>query len=115
MTIDETINTHKLQSNESRNYNDRRGVFYDAEEHEQLAEWLEELKALREKTYDKGYVQGTIDRAEEVTMARVHGYNKAIDDFEKMAKEVKYQDGALSNIDLEYIAERLKAGGEDGR
>lgn len=80
-----------------------------------VAEWLEELKALREKTYDKGYVQGTIDRAEEVTMARVHGYNKAIDDFEKMAKEVKYQDGALSNIDLEYIAERLKAGGEDGR
>lgn len=42
------------------------------------------------------------------------GYNKAIDDFVKMAKEVKYQDGALSDIDLEYIAQQLKECGTNG-
>ena len=96
-----------------------------------VAEWLEELKALREKTYDKGYVQGTIDRAEEVTMARVHGYNKAIDDFEK--KLYERCDSMINNEwnkgvapiswanayadfkdDVEEIAEQLKAGDTDG-
>jgi hypothetical protein len=74
-----------------------------------IADWLEELKFRRvlqlkyEKSFFAGYKHGYSD-----------GYNKAIDDFVKMAKEVKYQDGALSDIDLEYIAQQLKAGRKDG-
>ena len=43
----------------------------EAEEHEQLAEWLEELKAIKEKGR---YVQGN-------KAGQKIGYNKAIDDF----------------------------------
>lgn len=41
---------------------------------------------------------------------RKQGYLKAIDDFVKKAKELKYEDGELSDIDLDYIAEILKKG-----
>lgn len=40
-------------------------------------------------------------------------YNKAIDDFAKMLyEELLYEDG-LTEIDVDYIAEQLKAGGKD--
>ena len=39
---------------------------------------------------------------------RKQGYLKAIDDFVKMAKELKYEDGELSDIDLDYIAGFLR-------
>lgn len=90
-----------------------------AEEHEQLAEWLEELKALKDnsisretfermksKSYKKGYRQG---------------YNKAIDDFaEKAIQIVYYSDDRNINpqprdmvADIHYklldLAEQLKA------
>ena len=41
---------------------------------------------------------------------RKQGYLKAIDDFMKMAKELKHEDGELSDIDLDYIAGILKKG-----
>lgn len=41
---------------------------------------------------------------------RKQGYLKAIDDFVKMAKELKHEDGELSDIDLDYIAGILKKG-----
>ena len=47
MTIDEAINKHKKLKILAEGTNDKRGAFYSYEEHEQLAEWLEELKALR--------------------------------------------------------------------
>ena len=41
-------------------------------------------------------------------------YNKAIDDFVKMLyEELLYEDG-LTEIDVDYIAEQLKAGASDG-
>ena len=41
-------------------------------------------------------------------------YNKAIDDFVKMAyEELLYSDN-LTEIDIDYIAEQLKAGASDG-
>ena len=49
ITLDEAIEKHKIMKKESELHNDKRGVFYSAEEHEQLAEWLEELKALSSK------------------------------------------------------------------
>ncbi len=55
MTIDESIKYHKKLKNFAKERNDKRGAFYSAEEHEQLAEWLEELKAYREIGTVEGY------------------------------------------------------------
>ena len=97
-------------------------VAKSAEEYEQLAEWLEELKSSRQELNELrkySYVQGLSD-----------GYINAIDDFaEKM--NVKC-DGIIkekwnSNVspiswaeayadfkdDIDEIAEQLKAGGEN--
>lgn len=80
------------------------------EYYKQLAEWLEELKAYKEKEFDvlkqDGqllYKQGVID-----------GYDKAIDDFVEKAIEEQIQyDCPLDKHDIEKIAEQLKAGGTD--
>ena len=67
------------------------------EEHEQLAEWLEELKALREEKSDfqimaKDIAEGNYE------MGMENGYNKAIDD----AKSV-----ILQTIDNEILVDTL--------
>ena len=41
-------------------------------------------------------------------------YNKAIDDFVKMAYEELIYSEHLTEIDIDYIAEQLKAGASDG-
>ena len=41
-------------------------------------------------------------------------YNKAIDDFLKMAYEELLYSEHLTEIDIDYIAEQLKAGASDG-
>ena len=82
-----------------------------AEEHEQLAEWLEELKVYHqhEVICNKGYNAG---------------YNKAIDDFAILMKETLNHDWATTKISEQIIynrlfdkcneiAEQLKAGGEN--
>lgn len=76
-------------------------------ESKQLAEWLEELKELRKikEDYSKGMQ----------TSYATFMYNKAIDDFVKMCDEVKICDiyDCVSLYDIEHMAERLKAGGEN--
>lgn len=71
-------------------------------EHQQLAEWLEELKRYRK----------------EHAWAKNRAYNKAINDFEfacaKMIREeqdTRY--GYLDGMDIREIAEKLKAGGKE--
>ena len=74
-----------------------------SEEHEQLAEWLEELKVYQQNEIicRKGYNAG---------------YNKAIDDFVKL---VHKHDWNIRNINensfiygaIDTLAEQLKAGG----
>ena len=81
-----------------------------AEEHEQLAEWLEELKALRHEANEwrkAGYS---------------HGYNKAIDDYKYLLSErleagrcVDEKFAYIDLCDIDEIAEQLKAGGENER
>lgn len=65
MTIDEAIRNHKFEAKECRSliikdehlelqesyYNSQ--ALKSAEEHEQIAEWLEELKELKEKNTEK--------------------------------------------------------------
>ncbi len=79
------------------------------EEHEQLAEWLEELKAYRENS--NGY------NKEDIELNRKAMYNKAIDDFAKKMKEL-CEVGEISvfgwNRIVDGIAEQLKAGDNNG-
>ena len=101
MTIDEAI-VHAREV-ASRKFDDRVHCIRCAEEHEQLAEWLEELKVLRHGAnelrsagYEHGYSVG---------------YNKAIDDFVRFANTmptVVEEDGEIRPMWLEEIAEQLK-------
>ena len=106
MTIDEAI----IHAREvaSRKFDDRVHCIRCAEEHEQLAEWLEELKAYREI--------GTVEECKESVLDIEKAYNKAIDDFVKFAKTmptVEEEDGEIRPMWLEEMAEKLKAGGEN--
>ena len=121
MTIDEAIE-HAIEVSEIQRNNDKLnktlGVispYYKtdcikcAEEHEQLAEWLEELKMYRE-------AERTLDNAYN------NGYNKAIDDFSnEIDKYIERYDGTIydeayyTNVksdfeDLKKIGNQLKAG-----
>ena len=73
-----------------------------AEELEQLAEWLEELKAYKENQHRS------------LRHMYEKGYNKALDDFVKFANTmptVEAEDGDGRPMWLEEMAEQLKAGG----
>ena len=105
MTIDEAI------AHERQKAKDNRNEFYTfgvqkckqyAEEHEQLEEWLEELKAFQENKWTDIYIK--------------RGYNKAIDDFSnrlysKIKSEIDDRADELEWID--EIAKQLKAGDVD--
>lgn len=117
MTLDEAIFKHRTLRKSSENHNDKRGVFYSSEEHEQLAEWLEELKSYRTSVFSGDMTQ--IMLKEE--------YCKAVDDFaEKLNAKC---DGMIkekwnSNVtpiswaeayadfkdDIDDISEQLKVG-----
>ena len=108
MTIDEAIEKHKKLKINSERTNDKRGAFYSEEEHEQLAEWLEELKKYKEKP--EGYLW---DEAVQ------QGYNKAIDDFVKEICKMIVQSENNGNyrfyaVEIKQaiadLAEQLKAG-----
>ena len=82
-----------------------------AEEHEQLAEWLEELKALREEKsefliYAKDIAEANYE------MGMESGYNKALDDFvHECDKYCEFYSGKSKNLtreDILKIAEQLK-------
>ena len=93
MTIDEAIEQFKYDAECNRTDLD---LSY-AEENEQVAEWLEELKALREEKSDfqimaKDIAEGNYE------MGMENGYNKAIDD----AKSV-----ILQTIDNEILVDTL--------
>ena len=76
--------------------------------HEHLAEWLEELKALK-----NGLKIKCDNLNEALEKGKKIGYNKALDDFVKFASDmptVEEEDGTLRPMWLEEIAEQLKAG-----
>ena len=128
MTIDEAIEQQKEKAKlhresiipKDRYYNmphvdsaNKSHTFY-AEEHERIAEWLEELKAYRENS--NGY------NKEDIELNRNAMYNKAIDDLledaNEMAIEVDtgtYTMKAIGIGLLEQIAEQLKVGEKNER
>ena len=116
MTIDEAI-AHEIEVAAIQRNNDKlnktlgkSSPYYNtdcikcAEEHEQLAEWLEELKAFQENKWTDIYIK--------------RGYNKAIDDFSNaLADDLtwlkRFGDEVYNDvgIDVRIRAEKLKAGG----
>ena len=111
MTIDEAIAKYnKLANNDRTCYQ---------EEAQQLAEWLEELKILREEKSEFQIIAKDIAEYN-YEMGMENGYNKAIDDLledaNEMAIEVDVDTYTMKAIGiglLEEIAEQLKAGGEN--
>ena len=92
-----------------------------SEEHKQLAEWLEELKILREEKSEFQIIAKDIAEYN-YEMGMENGYNKAVDDLledaNEMAIEVDVDTYTMKAIGiglLENIAEQLKAGGENER
>ena len=115
MTLDEAIFKHRTLRKSSENHNDKRGVFYSSEEHEQLAEWLEELKELRNITsghlYAVAFNRGYLKAEKEVR-------NKAIDDFVNQFNVIVDEKCGTDTNNyfrkiVKEIAEQLKAGVEN--
>ena len=97
MTLDEAINILKSDND----YN--KSIGCDTSYEEQIAEWLEELKAYREI--------GTVEECRNSVLDIVRAYNKALDDFVKFANTmptVEEEDGTIRPMWLEEIAKQLK-------
>ena len=138
MTIDEAIARESQLAKEQRNHVGTWDDEYSkkceayAEEHEQLAEWLELLKWYEQGMEDIPSESGVLPK--DVYHA---GYNKAIDDFvENISLEISesiiwgmlvnsHKDNSFNDTSdkiVDYvintaneIAEQLKAGGENGK
>ena len=99
MTIDEAI-AHAREV-ASRKFDDRVHCLKCAEEHEQLAEWLKELKAYREI--------GTVEECRNSVLDIQKAYNKAIDDCKELTfREVVYCDSLNDRTEFRELAEQLK-------
>ena len=125
MTIDEAIahardvaNKQKIRSDICIQNDSECDKFSDclkcAEEHEQLAEWLEELKCYKNDNDFSDYA----DRLHKIAFNS--GYNKAIDDLLEDANEMTievdtgtYTMKAIGIGLLKKIAEKLKEGGKN--
>ena len=103
MTIDEAIEQFKYDAECNRADLD---LSY-AEENEQLAEWLEELKALREEKSDFQIIA-----KDNYEMGMENGYNKALDDFihecDKYCGFYSGKNKSITREDILKIAEQLK-------
>ena len=123
LSIDEAIARERQQAKEQRShigtwdkeYSKKCEVY--AEEHEQLAEWLEELKDYQDKNkmvvrVDVENMDSIKDKIEELSKYAERQYNKAIDDFVNACKEdILCQTFGLHINGIEKLAEQLKAGG----
>ena len=114
MTLDEAIlHAREVAERNRKQYkncpSDRTDIRYQtceecAEEHEQLAEWLEELKSYRASVFSGDMTQ--IMLKEE--------YCKAVDDFAESVKNLIADSSVIRFKDIDEIAEQLKVGGADG-
>lgn len=71
-----------------------------AEEHEQLAEWLEELKSYRASVFSGDMTQKMLKEE----------YCKAVDDFAESVKNLIADSSVIRFKDIDEISEQLKAG-----
>ena len=85
-----------------------------AEEHEQIAEWLEDYKHIKQWKSDvmDDFCRYDVNSFEELA---ANARNKAIDDFVRLADTmptVEEEDGEIRPMWLEEMAEHLKRGEE---
>ena len=99
MTIDEEI---ALERKLADYYKDNH-LKNEVREHEQLAEWLEELKILREEKSEFQIIAKDIAEYN-YEMGMEKGYNKAIDDCLKIVEWDGY------TLDIKRRIEQLKVG-----
>lgn len=124
MTLDEKIAKHRKIAETQKTLYDactlkerNKHFLREAEEHEQLAEWLEELKTIKEMNLSipQHFTKEQSDWIKTYCIKRnIEFYNKAIDDFVRFASDmptVEEEDGTIRPMWLEEIAEQLKAGG----
>ena len=104
LSIDEAIAFERQQARDKRNEHYTFGIQKSkeaAEEHEQLAEWLEELKAYKEI--------GTVEECKNSVLDIQKAYNKAIDDCKELTfREVVYCDSLNDRTEFRELAEQLK-------
>ena len=117
MTIDkEIVFERKLADYYKKNH-----LKNEAREHEQLAEWLEELKAIKEMdlSIPQHFTKEQSDWIKAYCIRRnIEFYNKALDDFVNFANTmptVETEDGEIRPMRLEEMAEKLKAGEQNDR
>ena len=115
MTIDEAIAKYKEITNTDANCPAHCNISCDkcVQESEQLAEWLEELKFLKQWKQDimDSFCKYDVNSFEELV---ANTRNKTIDDFVKFANTmptVEAEDGEVRPMWLEEMAEQLKEGG----
>ena len=119
MIIDEAI-AHAREVS-SRKFDDRVHCIRCSEFHEQIADWLEELKDYQDKKkmvvhVDCENMNSIKDKIDELSKYAESQYNKALDDFVKFASTmptVEQKDGTIRPMWLKEMAEKLKAGGEN--
>ena len=104
LSIDEAIAFERQQAKDKRNEHYTFGIQKSkeaAEEHEQLAEWLEELKAYK--------AIGTVEECKNSILDIQKAYNKAIDDCKELTfREVVYCDSLNDRTEFRELAEQLK-------
>ena len=104
MTIDEVIGYEKKCSERSDAF-----VGYTTEEHKQLAEWLEELKFIRQWKADvmEGFCKYDASSFEEI----IHNArNKAIDEFvEKLYQDYVYDNICRDDISFYGFGNQIKS------
>ena len=111
LSIDEAI-AHAREV-ASRKFDDRVHCISCAEEHEQLAEWLEELKAYEAIGTVEGYKNAIECYTREYTIRKSNiQYDKAIDDFvhecDKYCGFYSGKNKSITREDILKIAKKLK-------
>lgn len=98
MTIDEVIEKYRIRVKQYKDWDNMKDI---AKEHEQLAEWLEELKEYKLKEF-----QCHLAQQEGITI----GYNMAIDDFvDKVVFVLGCEDADIYCKETVYeVAQQLK-------
>ena len=111
LSIDEAIAFERQQAKDKRNEHYTFGIQKSkeaAEEHEQLAEWLEELKAIKDGSIP------IIHGKAELELHDKEVYNKAIDDCKELTfREVVYCDSLNDRTEFRELAEQLKVGDKE--
>ena len=107
MTLDEAIAHAREVAEEQRKACDLAWVWDNpdnikkcAEEHEQLAKWLEELKSYRASVFSGDMTQKMLKEE----------YCKAVDDFAESVKNLIADSSVIRFKNIDEIAEQLKAG-----